>query len=87
MADYSQYTTEELLAGAALAEKAGDTAAAQELRNIVEALKPPDTERLRAMAQGASLGFSDEAIAALNNPMSAIGGTLGIGDQLAKGIC
>ncbi len=81
MADYWQYTDEELLAGAALADKAGDTAAAQEMRNNVEARKPPDTERRRAMAQGATLGFSDEAIAAAMNPMSAIGGTLGIGDQ------
>ena len=81
MADYSQYTDEELLAGAALADQAGDANAATEMRNNVEARKRPDTERLRAIAQGASLGFSDEAIAALTNPMSAIGGTLGIGDQ------
>lgn len=81
MADYSQYTDEELLAGATLADQAGDANAATEMRNNVEARKRPDTERLRAIAQGASLGFSDEAIAALTNPMSAIGGTLGIGDQ------
>lgn len=80
MADWSQYTDEELLAGAALAQKAGDTAAMQEMLNNVEARKRPDTQRLRAMGQGATLGFSDEAIAAALNPMSAIGSALGTGD-------
>jgi hypothetical protein len=81
MADWSQYTDAELLAGAALAQKAGDTAAMQEMLNNIEARKRPDTERLRAIAQGATLGFSDEIAAAALNPMSAIGAALGTGDQ------
>lgn len=64
-----------------LAAQAGDTESEKYWLNVAEALKRPDTERMRAMLQGATLGFSDEAIAAATNPMSAVGGTLGIGDQ------
>lgn len=74
-------TEEQARNASALAAAAGDTASATYWANVAEALKRPDTERLRAMAQGASLGFSDEAIAAALNPMSAVGSALGTGDQ------
>lgn len=74
-------TEEQARNASALAKAAGDTASETYWANVAEALKRPDTERLRALLQGATLGFSDEAIAAATNPMSAVGGTLGIGDQ------
>lgn len=64
-----------------LAAQAGDTASAEYWLSIAEAMKRPDTERGRAIAQGATLGFSDEIAAAALNPMSAVGAALGTGDQ------
>ncbi len=39
------------------------------------------TQRLRAIAQGLTLGFGDEAEAAIRNPLSALAGAIGIGGQ------
>lgn len=78
MAD-TVYTADQLRAAAAKAAAAGDKVAEQELLAAADALEPP-TQRLRAAAQGATLGFADEALAALQHPLSAIGSALGTGD-------
>lgn len=61
------YTQEQYLQAAEKAERAGDVGAAEELRALAAAVAPP-TQRARAAAQGATLGFSDEILAALQAP-------------------
>lgn len=61
------YTREQYLEAAAKADAAGDVGSAEELRALAASVEPP-TQRARAAAQGATLGFSDEILAALQAP-------------------
>jgi hypothetical protein len=63
-----QYTEEQLAAGAAAAKAAGDMAAYEEITAALNALRPPPTQRLRAIGQGVTLGFADELLAGLQAP-------------------
>ena len=45
-----------------------------------EAKEPAETQRIRSIAQGATLGFADELEAALRNPASALGSALGLSE-------
>lgn len=42
--------------------------------------KPAETQRLRSVAQGVTLGFADELEAAIRNPLSALGSALGLSE-------
>lgn len=41
---------------------------------------PAETQRLRSIAQGVTLGFADELEAAIRNPLSALGSALGLSE-------
>lgn len=69
-------SAEQLKEAARRAVAANDLAAA---RRLIDAAKAAESSRapIRAAAQGASFGFSDEAIAALTNPLSATSAAFG----------
>ena len=69
-------SAEQLKEAARRAVGAGDLAAA---RRLIDAAKAAESSRapIRAAVQGASFGFSDEAIAALTNPLSATSAACG----------
>ena len=46
---------------------------------------PAETQRLRAVGQGVSMGFGDEIEAFARNPLDAIGGTIGLTDGAEYG--
>ncbi len=57
--------------------QAGSGAASSE---ELESKPAADKQRLRSIGQGVSMGFGDEIEAAVRNPLSAIGGTLGLSE-------
>lgn len=74
------YSEEQLKAAARKALAAGDTAAA---KRLVDAARAAGSSRapIRSGVQGATFGLSDEAIAAITNPISAASAATGIGGQ------
>ena len=48
--------------------------------NATAESQPAEKQRLRSVAQGATLGFADELEAAIRNPLSALGSALGLSD-------
>lgn len=79
MAD-TNLTATDYLNAAERALAAGNVSAAEELRAAANAMQPP-TQRLRALGQGAMLGFSDEAAAAAQHPISFAQSLIGGGDD------